>query len=173
MTRVKPVIAAQKRKRVRPGATGTDSGKWIPVHSLPAGSSRVKNKGGATVAEELRELRLSKQIPAKDMVAVVQAIYPKYDKTVQSKCENGDAYGVSLRPDAMAALYAHFAPELAEGRKAVKKDAHRLTCRISARLETADYEALQRLIEAEGYATTQDWLTATVRRYIAEAGETE
>lgn len=107
------------------------------------------------------------------MVAVVQAIYPKYDKTVQSKCENGDAYGVSLRPDAMAALYAHFAPELAEGRKAVKKDAHRLTCRISARLETADYEALQRLIEAEGYATTQDWLTATVRRCIAEAGETE
>ena len=107
------------------------------------------------------------------MVAVVQAIYPKYDKTVQSKCENGDAYGVSLRPDAMAALYAHFAPELAEGRKAAKKDAHRLTCRISARLETADYEALQRLIEAEGYATTQDWLTATVRRYIAEAGETE
>ena len=49
------------------------------------------------MAEELRELRLSKQIPAKDMVAVVQAIYPKYDKTVQSKCENGDAYGVSLR----------------------------------------------------------------------------
>ena len=73
----------------------------------------------------------------------------------------------------MAALYAHFAPELAEGRKAVKKDAHRLTCRISARLETADYKALQRLIEAEGYATTQDWLTATVRRYIAEAGEPE
>lgn len=125
------------------------------------------------MAEELRELRLSKQIPAKDMVAVVQQIYPKYDKTVQSKCENGEAYGVSLRPDAMAALYAHFAPELAESRKTAKKDAHRLTCRISARLETADYEALQRLIEAEGYATTQDWLTATVRRYITEAGETE
>mgnify|MGYP003267861236 FL=1 len=103
------------------------------------------------MAEELRELRLSKQIPAKDMVAVVQAIYPKYDKTVQSKCENGDAYGVSLRPDAMAALYSHFAPELAESRKTAKKDAHRLTCRISARLETADYEALQRLIEAELY----------------------
>lgn len=47
------------------------------------------------MAEELRELRLSKQIPAKDMVAVVQAIYPKYDKTVQSKCENGDAYPAS------------------------------------------------------------------------------
>ena len=125
------------------------------------------------MSDELRDLRHAKNIPAGDMVAVVQQLYPKYDKTVQSKCENGDAYGVSLRPDAMAALYAHFAPELVESRKAVKKDAHRLTCRISARLETADYEALQRLIEAEGYATTQDWLTATVRRYIAEAGETE
>ena len=107
------------------------------------------------------------------MVAVVQQIYPKYDKTVQSKCENGEIYGVSLRPDAMAALYAHFAPEVVEQRKAAKKDAHRLTCRISARLETADYEVLQQLIAADGYATTQDWLTAIVRRYIAKAGDAE
>lgn len=125
------------------------------------------------MAEELRELRISKQIPAKDMVAVVQQLYPKYDKTVQSKCENGDAYGVSLRPDALAALYDHFAPELAQARKAAKKDAHRLTCRISARLETAEYEALQRLIEEDGYATMQDWLAATVRSYIAKAGDGE
>lgn len=101
------------------------------------------------MAEELRELRLSQADTGQGYGRGGTSHYPKYDKTVQSKCENGDAYGVSLRPDAMAALYAHFAPELAEGRKAVKKDAHRLTCRISARLETADYEALQRLIEAE------------------------
>ena len=49
------------------------------------------------MAEELRELRVTKQIPAKDMVAVVQTLYPKYDKTVQSKCENGEAYGVTIR----------------------------------------------------------------------------
>lgn len=125
------------------------------------------------MAEELRELRLAKQIPAKDMVAVVQTLYPKYDKTVQSKCENGEAYGVSLRPDALAALYDHFAPELAQARAAAKRDRHRLTCRISARLETADYELLQQLITAEGYATTQDWLTATVRAYIAKDGDSE
>ena len=123
------------------------------------------------MAEELRELRLSKQIPAKDMVAVVQQIYPKYDKTVQSKCENGEIYGVSLRPDAMAALYAHFAPEVVEQRKAAKKAAHRLTCRISARLETADYEALQQLIAADGYATTQDWRTHAGVDLAALAGE--
>ena len=56
------------------------------------------------MAEELRELRVTKQIPAKDMVAVVQTLYPKYYKTVQSKCENGEAYGVTIRPDAMHAL---------------------------------------------------------------------
>lgn len=103
------------------------------------------------MSEELRELRLAKQIPAKEMVAVVQELYPKYDKTVQSKCENGEAYGVSLRPDAMAALYARFAPELAAAQKAPKKDNRRLTCRISARLEDADYAALQQLVTAEGY----------------------
>lgn len=125
------------------------------------------------MADGLRELRLSKQIPAKDMVAVVQQLYPKYDKTVQSKCENGEAYGVSLRPDAMAALYNRFAPELAQARTAAKKDKRRLTCRISARLETADYEALQQLIKADGYTTMQDWLTATVRAYIARDGDSE
>lgn len=49
-------------------------------------------KGAELMAEELRELRIEKQIPAKEMVAVVQTLYPKYDKTVQSKCENGDTY---------------------------------------------------------------------------------
>lgn len=125
------------------------------------------------MAKELRELRLSKQIPAKDMVAVVQSLYPKYDKTVQSKCENGEAYGVDIRPDAMTALYERFAPERLEPPRKTRHGQHRLTCRISARLETADYEALQQLILAAGYATTQDWLSAIVRRYIAEAGDAE
>lgn len=161
------------KKRDRPAATGTASGESLTAFSLSGDVRRVKDEGGIVMAEELRELRLAKQIPAKDMVAVVQRLYPKYDKTVQSKCENGETYGVSLRPDAMAALYAQFAPELAKPRNAVKRDKHRLTCRISARLETADYEALQQLVAAEGYATMQDWLTATVRAYIARDGDSE
>ena len=42
------------------------------------------------MAEKIRELRISRKLPAKDMVAVVQELYPKYDKTMQSKCERGD-----------------------------------------------------------------------------------
>ena len=120
------------------------------------------------MAEELRELRVTKQIPAKDMVAVVQALYPKYDKTVQSKCENGEAYGVTIRPDAMYALYERFAPERLEPPKRTRHGQHRLTCRISCRLENEDYEALQQLIEASGCATVQEWLTGIVRGLIGK-----
>lgn len=124
------------------------------------------------MAEELRELRVGKQIPAKEMVAVVQMLYPKYDKTVQSKCENGEAYGVTIRPDALEALYARFAPDHQSVRRSAKKGRHRLTCRISGRLESEDYEVLQRNIKADGYSTVQDWLTDAVKQYNAgKAGE--
>lgn len=111
---------------------------------------------------DLKKIRVSKGIPAKDMVAVVKELYSSYDKTLQSKCENGDTYGVCLRQDAAKAICRAFAPELQQKRK---KDGHRLTCRISCRLETADYEALMQNIAADGYTTTQDWLADVVKRY--------
>ena len=119
---------------------------------------------------ELKALRIEKKIPAKDMVAVVQTIYPKYDKTVQSKCENSELYGTILAPDAMKALRSAFDPEGEAAARARRKDRHRLTCSIRARLETPVYEALQQLIEAEGHATAQEWLTEKVKAYLAERG---
>lgn len=118
-------------------------------------------------ADELRELRLSQQLPAKEMVAVVQKLYPKYDKTMQSKCERGDEYGVKIQPDALDALYDEFAPELREKQKR-KKDGHRLTCRISCRLEDDDYKALQQHISVDGFEDMQSWITAMVRAYVKE-----
>ena len=65
----------------------------------------------------------------------------------------------------MKALYAKFAPN---GTKASrrKKDRHRLTGRITCRLEDADMEALQRRMEADGYSTTQELLADLVQRYL-------
>lgn len=117
---------------------------------------------------ELRDLRVRCQLPVKDMVEVVRTLYPKFDKTVQSKCENGSAYGVSLRPDALEALYRAFDPDALESRSKPKKEKHRLTCRISARLEDDDYKALQQHLEADGYSTMQELLTDLVRRYLKE-----
>lgn len=119
---------------------------------------------------DLRNLRIAKQIPAREMAAVVQKLYPKFDKTVQSKCENEDAYGVVLKQDAIDALYEHFAPELAERRRAARKDRHKLTCRISARLTTDVYGSLQQQLQADGYSTVQEWLTETVQAYIEQKG---
>lgn len=118
--------------------------------------------------DELRELRLSRQIPAKDMVAVVQGIYPKYDKTMQSKCERGGEYGIQLRPDAMEAILVKLAPDWLAAKKRKRGGRHRLTCRISCRLEDGEYALLQQLVKADGFDTMQDWLADTVRRYLLE-----
>jgi len=116
---------------------------------------------------ELRELRVIKQISAKDMIAVIQEFHPNFDKTMQSKCENEDKYGVCLRPKVINTLYDRFAPELREELKR-KKDQHRLTCRISCRLVDSDYTALKKLIANDGFKNMQNWLTFMVRKYITE-----
>lgn len=118
------------------------------------------------MAEDLRELRISKQIPAKKMVAVVRQLYPKYDKTMQSKCERGDEYGIRIREDALEALYATFAPERLEQKQVKRSSGHKLKCRISCRLPDEVHEELLEFIKADGFKTMQDWLTDTVEKYI-------
>lgn len=149
-----------KKEEAAPAATGTTSAKEItsPEVYQPGGEKSTPN--------ELRELRTSRGLAVKEMVAVVQGLYPKYDKTVQSKCENGDAYGVTIRRDALKALYRHFAPELLEPKKQTRHGQHRLTCRISARLENSTFAALQQRMQADGYQTFQELLTALVLRYV-------
>lgn len=120
--------------------------------------------------DELRSLRLDKDLKAREMVAVVRRLYPKCDKPLLSKCENGDTYGIDIRTDALEALYAEFAPERLAARRRKKSGGHKLTCQISARLTDAEYAALQRCIRADGYTTMQAWLTDTVRAYLKSKG---
>lgn len=122
------------------------------------------------MAEELRELRIGRKLPAKEMVEVVRGIYPKYDKTMQSKAERGDEYGIQIRRDAMDALYARFDPEQLTKPKKKKGDGHKYTCRISCRLPDEQYLLLQKHTKADGYRTMQDWLTDQVRKYLILKG---
>jgi len=119
------------------------------------------------MADDLRGLRLTKQLAAKDMVAVIQELYPSFDKTMLSKSENGEKYGVILRRDAMNALIERFAPEDQEAIKKRRRGGHRLTCKATCRLEDDDYALLQRLISDAGYDTTQDWLSDLVKLQIS------
>ncbi len=120
---------------------------------------------------ELKALRVAKKLTVRQMVAVVQRIYPKYDKVMHSKCENSDIYGAVLPKDAMDALYKAFDPERASAQRARRKDRHRLTCSVRARLETPVYDLLQQRLRADGYDTAQDWLTDIVAAYLDERKE--
>lgn len=125
------------------------------------------------MAEELRKLRLDRKIPAKDMVEIIQQFHPKFDKTVLSKCEHGEEYGVRIRRDALNALYEKFAPDLLAAAKKERGGRHRLTKRIACRLKDDEYAALLAIIEQSDYETVQDWLTDKVRRYISKNKATE
>lgn len=119
------------------------------------------------MSNELKELRLSSGIPVKEMVKVVRERYPKYDKTLQSKCER-DEYGVELRTDALEDLRRVFGGADGLPKKASKHGKHKLTNRIYARLTKSDFERLQLQMRQDGYATVQDWVTAMVKRYLWE-----
>lgn len=116
--------------------------------------------------EPLRELRTKLGVPAKDMVDVVRLAFPKYDKMLQSKCERSEEYGVRIRPEAMDALYAKYAPEELEKAKKRRRGGHRLTCKISCRLEDDEYNRLIICIHEDGFEQMQAWLTYIVRNYL-------
>lgn len=119
------------------------------------------------MSDELRELRLGKKLPAKEIVAVVQRMYPSFDKTMLSKSENGDKYGVSIRRDALNALIDEFAPEERKAIEHQRNGRHKLTRRISCRLPDDVADELLQQIQADGYKTTQDWLDGVVKKYLA------
>lgn len=117
---------------------------------------------------ELRDLRVSHKLAAGDIVAAVRKIFPKYDKTLQSKCENGQEYGIMLLPAGMEAARA-LVPGASEGRKDRRRDRHRLTCRVHCRLSAGQLGQLQQRMETDGYGTVQDCISDLVKRYLESA----
>ncbi len=136
----------------------------VPTNSIAQKATEVKT-------EPLRELRTKLSIPAKDLVDVVRDLFPKYDKMLQSKCERSSEYGVRIRPEAMDALYAKFAPEKLEKVKKKRRGGHRLTCRITCRLEDDEYNRLIACIHEDGFDQMQAWLTYIVRNYLKKKGK--
>ena len=119
----------------------------------------------------LRELRLGREIPAADMVATVQALYPRYDKHLQSKAERSHLYGIRLCDDAMAALVKAYAPDKApEATKPRDADLRTNPCRLVVRVSVEDYNLLMDHQRAEGFSTTQDWLYSHLKKYLKAKG---
>jgi len=112
----------------------------------------------------IRELRTKRSIPVADIVEVVAAGYPKFDRYLLSKVEHGDEYGIRLRDDAMATLMTKFAPEQ---RKRRSRDRHNKAKRVQARLSDDVYSRLQRTVAANNI-TIQALLEQLILNYIIE-----
>lgn len=116
----------------------------------------------------LRELRLGREIPAADMVATVQALYPRYDKHLQSKAERSHLYGIRLCDDAMAALVKAYAPEQVPEPKQPENRVN--PCRLVCRVSIQDLNRVKTQMQREGFSTVQDWLYSLIKKHLDAKG---
>ena len=151
------MTAKEKAPLTSAKASGADEAGTVNSASNPI-LSQPKGK-----VNPLRNIRVDNDIPAADIVAEVQTIYPKFDKPLLSKCEHGDEYGVCLRRDAMELIVGKYAAE-----QTVRIENRKLKNRISCRLSDEDYEALVTLQNDNGYTTMQNFLTYIIRCFIKE-----
>ena len=147
-----------------------DANQTSPADSEATTANSITHSNPQVKMNSLRELRVTRNLAAKDMVATVQGLYPLYDKTLQSKCER-DEYGIDLKPKAMDALLEKYAPELLEKERHRRDGRHRLNKKVSCRLEDAEYEALRKRIKEDGFDTMQAWLAFMIRRYLKTTKE--
>ena len=120
---------------------------------------------GGSSGNELKDLRVSRALAARDMAEEVQTLYPRFDRYLLSKCEAGDQYGVEIRRDALKRLYMKFAPEAWKKRRS--RDRHRRKRSIRCRLDENIYQALLTIIHEAGFKTVQDWLEAQIKVFVA------
>ena len=154
----------------RPTGEPENRSGFQPSQSQPPNNGAHTKSTKAIVAgipadvKAIRELRSVRSIPVADIVEVVAAGYPKFDRYLLSKVEHGDEYGIRLRDDAMETLMAKFAPEQ---RKRRSRDRHSRAMRIQARLSDDVYSRLQRTVAANNI-TIQSLLEQLILNYIIE-----
>lgn len=109
----------------------------------------------------------------KDRVRIVrEAGYKGYDKSLDSKCENPQKYGVRRLDEVQAAIEAvATAPDdvltKAQGKRT--SDRHKPCARISHRLPVERREQIRAAVITCGYGTVQHWLETCVYRLLTEA----
>lgn len=114
-----------------------------------------------------RSLRLRSGLKLDTLTEIVKEVHPNFDKTLLSKCENPEKYGIKLDYQTFRHLYESADPDGWEKYKR-HTDGHRLRKRIYIRMSDETYERLKCLMEADGYASFQEWGIAQIYRCLAE-----
>ncbi|MBQ8971659.1 MAG: hypothetical protein IJ074_01065 [Clostridia bacterium] len=112
--------------------------------------SKIQSSHLPRDVKALKDMIHRRSIPLMDITEVVKTIYPKCDKTLISKCANGNEYGIQLRKDALAALKAHFRETAQIAQNRPQQGGRAKPKRIYCRLTEGSYAALQRLISRSG-----------------------
>jgi hypothetical protein len=150
-----------------------DANQNSPKRDTKSHDISIAQKNRKIKSNPLRDLRISKNLSAKEMVLTVRALYPKFDKMLQSHCEHGEEYGIDLKTKAMDALLAKYAPELLAKEKHRRDGCHRLKCKVSCRLEDDEYAELVKRIKEDGFDTMQAWLAFKIRAYLKSKPSTQ
>ncbi len=147
-----------------PGTTNTEHRNDEEAKAPQTSNESIAQKKGDV--NILRSLRTTNNIPADKIVKSVQKLHPKYNKTLQSKCERTEEYGVCLEPNAMNMLIDTFAKLPSTTVKKVRKDYHRLTARAECRVEKDVKVAFIKKLQADGFDSMQGCLYFLIKAYI-------
>lgn len=137
-----------------------DIKKEIPTEAdTPHCSDNVIIQRNERKGNTLREIRIKNNLSASEIVSQVRSLYPKYDKALLSKCENGEKYGITLKHRAMKMLIDNYG--------VIRKTENRkLNNRLTVRLSDEDYNAYKEALSESGYTTTQGFLNHIINYYI-------
>lgn len=115
----------------------------------------------------LRRIREDSGAAPAAIIAIVQRRHPKYDKTLQSKCERTELYGVQLAEDSMKDLRRELTPEEEKKAAWVRQGRHRLTASVSCRLSDEECERFREIARQSGN-TMQAYLSTMIRDHLYE-----
>ena len=116
----------------------------------------------------VKEFREARGLQGKQIVEVMREKYPKYDKTIHSKVERPEEYGIRLLCEAEKLIEEAFAGTVVQAKK---RDGRRLPCRVQCRMSKARFERLQQTLREEGFETGQEGVSHILARYLDEKCE--
>lgn len=122
----------------------------------------------------LKEVREGTGVLAKDVAAVVQNRFPKFNRQLLSQAEAYEKYGVIIHPDGLRAICDSYGVRLLETSiqdedpKPSKKKPERrkLGRKLTFRMTNGDYEVLQKRVQEDGFDSIQAWLYAKITELL-------
>ena len=115
--------------------------------------------------EPIRALRADLGLTQDECVAIVKSECPKFDVTLQSKCENSREYGVTYTRRVMEMMTAKLPPEKQKKVRYERGGRHKLTERFQCRIDPELKNVVQARMKKDGYGTAQELLASLLRDY--------